>query len=86
MTMTITKRLARYETAQETIGLLIADLAARMHKERNSDNSNQALIVQWKAEQSAFKAESDRLRFDDNHAIDRVINVYCPIVRALYAQ
>ncbi|MBU2708755.1 DUF2384 domain-containing protein [Zooshikella marina] len=77
------ERLARYETAQEILGLLIAMRAEWIHEEqKTTHNPNHTRIDQWIAESSQYRKELHNLRINDHNKIDFIINEYGPIVKA----
>lgn len=79
---TTTDKLARYEAAQGTLGMMIAMRSRWIRDEENKPCPDQNLIAKWKKEQNAFDTERDDLNFGDEVAIQRVFEVYSPIVRA----
>lgn len=82
MTLSTTEKLARYETAQETIGVLIAMRSKWIYEEEQKPEPNQGLIRQWESEQDTFHDELNDLLIDDDDKIERVLNEYAPIVKA----
>lgn len=84
--MNITERLARYETAQEALGMLIAARAELIYRERKKAVPDTAKIATWTAEQEKFAAKEDALRFDDTEDIERVITECGGEVREIYAK
>lgn len=82
---TTTERLARYETAQEVLGFLMAGYTNLIWNERAKDCPSVEKINAWEAEHAAyFKIESS-LRLDDEECIERVLSVYGPKAKAMYA-
>ena len=86
MTMTTTERLARFETAQETIGFLMALRTTWISDERAQPAPDLAKIARWSAERDRYWDEQDALSYDDQAAIERVIKDYGPLVRAAVEQ
>jgi ribulose kinase len=81
---TTTQNLARYETAQEAIGKLIAHLSALAYKEERLPTPNAVKLAQWRVEQSQLMEEDAQLFFGDTQNIERVIAVYGPRCKAIY--
>lgn len=79
--MTTTERLARFETAQETIGFLMALRSTWIADERAKRSPDLAKIAHWSAERDRYWDEQDALSYDDQAAIERVIINYGPLVR-----
>jgi len=82
--MTTTELLARYETAQHTIGMMIATRSEWIAIERKKDKPDRTKIDKWLEDQGRFTAEQHELLMTDEANIDRVIAEYGPIVRAQY--
>jgi hypothetical protein len=78
----MTEALARYETAQETLGMLAAMRTRWIYEEEQKDTPDVGKIAQWKKEQAYFSDEDDALLFTDSGEIERVITVYGPMVKA----
>jgi hypothetical protein len=78
------ERLNRYEIAQETIGFMMAMRTSAIHKEAQKATPDAAKIVQWNQEFDRLDNELYGLRLDDHAAIQRVLDEYCPIVKADY--
>jgi len=83
---TTTDRLARFETAQEMIGLLIAARARALSDERGKSSPNGSAIAALLVEIDRFDDERDALRLDGFAEIERVIREYGPTVKAAYAR
>jgi len=81
----MTDQLARYETAQEIFGKLIALRTYWVFLESSKQSPNFAHIQQWENEQAAFMAEDAQLFLSDSAEIDRVISAYGPEAKASYA-
>ena len=86
MTMTTTERLARFETAQETIGFLMALRTTWISDEKAKPAPDLASIARWSAERDRYWDEQDALSYDDVAGIERVIKDYGPLVRAAVEQ
>ena len=86
MKMTTTERLVRFETAQETIGFLMALRTTWISDERAQPSPDLAKIARWSAERDRYWDEQDALSYDDQAAIERVIKDYGPLVRAAVEQ
>lgn len=80
------ERLARYETAQFAIGMMVALRASWIAKEREQPNPDQAAVDLWVEEQGQLSEEGLALMLDDLEGIERVINEYGPVVRAAPAE
>lgn len=82
---TTTERLARYETAQEVLGFLMAGYTNLIWNERAKPNSSADKIRDWEAEKTAYFNIESSLRLDDDECIERVLSVYGPKARAMFA-
>lgn len=82
--MTTTEKLARYETAEEILGKLIAHCSAKIHQEEKQPSPGAAKLAQWRGEQAQLMNEDARLFFGDCQNIERVIAVHGPICKAIY--
>ena len=80
--MTMTERLANFETAQETLGMMIAMRSKWIFDEKQKPFPDQNLIEKWENESFEFGIEDDVLSLYDEDGIERVISTYGPIVRA----
>lgn len=85
MQLTTTERLARYETAQEVIGMMIALCSAWIEEESAKVQPDRDLMATWETERSQLTGQRHELVLDDDAAIDRVLAEYGPIVKAAYA-
>lgn len=83
--MTTTEILARYETAQETLGMLVAIRSRWIHEEEQRPVPDTAKIALWEKEQAQFTDEDDALLMTDDAGIERIITVYGPVVKAGFA-
>ena len=86
MKMTTTERLVRFETAQETIGFLMALRTTWISDERARPVPDLAKIARWSAERDRYWDEQEALSYDDETGIERVIQDYAPLVRAAIQQ
>ncbi|MCY1271661.1 hypothetical protein D9M70_202250 [compost metagenome] len=82
--MTTTERLARFETAQEILGFLMAACAEWIYIESKKAQPDASKIAQWEAERTAFFDIEDGLRLDDQDSIERVITTYGPVARRIF--
>ncbi|MDR1274879.1 MAG: hypothetical protein LBL72_00580 [Candidatus Accumulibacter sp.] len=82
--MTMGERLTRYEIAQETIGFMMAIRTDLIYKEKDKTTPDAEKIAQWEAEFKQFADELHYLHLDDEIEIQRVLDEYCPIVKADY--
>lgn len=83
--LTTTERLARYETAQEIIGMMIALQSAWIAAELSKAVPDGTKVAAWETERSRLTGERQMLGMDDDAGIDRVLREYGPIVKATYA-
>jgi hypothetical protein len=81
---TTTKLLARYETAQHIIGMMIGTRSAWISIEREKEKPDETKIEEWLGDQGRFTAEQHDLLITDDAKIDRAIAEYGTIVRAEY--
>ena len=79
-----TLRLAEFETAKETLGMLLAARSRWIFEEEAKPHPNAARIGQWTRESEELFHRERALRFDDTEAIDEVIRHDGPQVRALH--
>ena len=86
MTMTTTERLVRFETAQETIGFLMVLRTTWISDERAQPSPDLAKIARWSAERDRYWDEQEALSYDDETGIERVIQDYGSLVRAVAQQ
>ena len=84
--MTTTEKLARFETAQDTIGMMVAFRSAWIHKERQKAKPDVNKIALWQAEKNQYSDEEYGLLFDDTKNIERIIDTYAPIVKADFSK
>jgi len=82
--MTTTERLARYETAQETLGMMIAAISRKIRDEKLKEHPDKNLINTWKVDQNNLADKEDALLFSDIDGIELVLNTYSPIVKASF--
>jgi len=81
-----TLRLAEFETAKETLGMLLAARSRWIFEEEAKPHPNAARIGQWTRESEELFHRERAPRFDDTEAIDEVIRQYGPQVRALHEE
>lgn len=82
--LTMRERLNRYELAQETIGFMMAACSADIFEEEKKAASDAMKIAHWQHEFNRLAAEQDDLRLNDDAAIQHVLDVYCPRVKARF--
>jgi hypothetical protein len=82
--MSYQERLNRFEIAQETIGFMMAMRTAAIYDEKKKTEPDTAKIAQWEQEFNQYRDEQHNLRLKDDAAIQRVLDEYCPIVKADY--
>lgn len=80
-----TERLATFETAQETLGMLISMRSGWIADEEAKPEPDLTSIAEWSGERDAFVDQEFSLRFTDTESIARVLKTYGPIVRAHFA-
>lgn len=80
--MSIANRLILYETAQETIGLMLALLTEEIQSEERKDAPDPAKLERLNADSERLDDELYSLRLTDAAAIQRVLNEYGPILKA----
>lgn len=80
--LTMRERLNRYEIAQKTIGFMMATRSAAIHEAETATVPDVQRIATLERELCDLGWEQDDLRLDDDAAIQRVIDVYGPIVKA----
>ena len=78
------ERLNLYEIAQETIGFMMAMRTEAIHDEKKKAQPDAAKIAQWNHEFDQLDNELYGLSLNDDAAIQRVLDEYCPIVKADY--
>ena len=76
--LTYQDRLNLYETAQETIGFMMAMRTEAIYDEKKEATPDTSKIQQWEAEFKRLADEQDGLRLADAAAIQRVLNEYGP--------
>jgi len=81
-TLTIQGRLNRYEIAQETIGFMMAMRSGAIECEKEKEQPDWNKIAQWDAEFDKFADELHGLRLSDDASVQRVLDEYCPLVKA----
>jgi hypothetical protein len=84
--MTTTKSLARYETALETLSLLIASYTAEIHKQGQTLPVGSQVLIALQAEKKRLRGIKSTLSLDDSVGIEQAISTYAPQVRAMYAK
>jgi len=80
-----TERLAAFETAQETLGMLISMRSSWIAAEEDKPEPDRTRIAEWAGERDAFVDQELSLRFTDTEGIAHVLKTYGPIVRAHFA-
>ncbi|GHU14439.1 hypothetical protein FACS189441_4080 [Betaproteobacteria bacterium] len=79
---TAMQKLARYETAQEALGLMVAMRSSWIARERDKPNPDTVKIEQWRSEQYEYGFAEEDLSLDDEAEIERVLATYSPLIRA----
>lgn len=84
MNITCQERLNLYEIAQETIGFMMAMRTEAIYDEKKKAVPDSAKIAQWNQEFDQLDNALYSLRLDDVASIQRMLDEYCPIVKADY--
>ena len=84
--LTYQERLNRFEIAQETIGFMMAMRTRSIDQEQKQAAPDTAVIDSLRAEFKKLADELYYLRLKDDATIQRVLDEYCPIVKAAYEQ
>ncbi|BEU98777.1 hypothetical protein ACDW_44830 (plasmid) [Acidovorax sp. DW039] len=84
--LTYQERLNRFEIAQETIGFMMAMHTRSIDQEQKKAAPDTAVIDSLRAEFKKLADELYYLRLKDDATIQRVLDEYCPIVKAAYEQ
>jgi len=82
--LTVQDRLNRYEIAQETLGFMMAMRTEAIHDEKQKNMPDASKIAKWREEVNQLDNELYALRLNDEEAIQRVLDNYCPVVKAEY--
>lgn len=80
--MSSTDLLARFETAQETLGMLVAMRTSLVFAEKRKARPDVNKIAQWESEITKYNDEDLSLRFSDTAEIERILTSYGPMVKA----
>lgn len=83
--MTTTEKLARFETAQHIIGMMVAMRSEWIDQEEQKALPDWKQIEQWEREQSEFADQDNALRFDDHDSIELVIESFGPVVKEQFS-
>lgn len=83
--MTTTEKLARFETAQHIIGMMVAMRSRWISDEEKKLQPNRTQIAQWEQEQSKLDDQDNALLFDDSDGIEWVIASYGPVVKEQFS-
>ena len=78
------QQLARYETAQHILGVLIAGCSKVLDQQRQQPVPEGAIIEQCESEIGKYIEEEVQLFFREAVNIERIITTYGPRVRALF--
>jgi hypothetical protein len=76
------EQLARYESAQETLGLMVAMRSGWIADEEKKANPDHEQIERWYAEMRKYGFAEEDLDIHDEAEIERVLATYNPIIRA----
>lgn len=82
---TETMKIARLETATETMMAYIGYLNTQIFNEEKLTNPNQAKIEALEEQIQVVQSERNAIRPGNEKLIARAIYVYAPIMKALYA-
>ncbi|GHU14435.1 hypothetical protein FACS189441_4070 [Betaproteobacteria bacterium] len=80
------EQLARFENAQETLGMMVAIRTNWITQERRRDNPDNEKIACWQSERQEYEVMEDALRLDNEAEINRVLTTYNPQVRSAFEQ
>jgi hypothetical protein len=80
--MSTTEQLARFETAQETLGMLVAIRTSLVYSEKRKAKPDVNKITIWESEIAKYNDEDLSLRFSDTTEIERILTSYGPMVKA----
>lgn len=80
--MSTTEQLARFETAQETLGMLVAIRTSLVYSEKRKAKPDANKITIWESEITKYNDEDLSLRFSDTTEIERILTSYGPMVKA----
>ncbi|MDR3053971.1 MAG: hypothetical protein LBU53_00995 [Zoogloeaceae bacterium] len=80
------EQLARFENAQETLGMMIAIRTGWITGERRKENPDLSKITHWQSERQKYEIMEDALRPSNEVEIKRVLAEYNPQVRAAFEQ
>jgi len=82
MTFHMQERLNLFEIAQETIGFMMAMRTEAIYEEKKKEYPNAEKIDKWNKEFYQLDTELHGLRVNDDAEIKRVLDEYCPLVKA----
>jgi len=82
MTFNMQERLNLFEIAQETIGFMMAMRTEAIYEEKKKESPNIEKIDRWNKEFYQLDTELYGLRINDDAEIKRVLDEYCPLVKA----
>lgn len=82
---TETMKIARLETATETLMAYVGYLSTQIFYEEKTSSPNQAKIQAIREEKEAVLRERKAMRPDNESLIARAIYVYAPIMKALHS-
>jgi len=82
MTFDMQERLNLFEIAQETIGFMMAMRMEAIYEEKKKGYPDVEKIEKWESEFSKYRNEQHELSIDDDASIQKVLDEYCPIVKA----
>ena len=76
------ERWDRHEDAQHAIGSMIAMCSHMSGIEERAESPDPVLLAKIDRERGEFARERLGLRFEDDLAVQRVLDVYCPVIKA----
>ena len=76
------ERSERWEIATSAIGNMISMCSHMSGIEEKSTHPDPVLLAKIDRERGAFAREQLDLRFEDDLAVQRVLDVYCPVIKA----
>ena len=84
--VSMTERLALYETAIEILGMMVAMRSEWIDTERQKNIPDKSLIKKWENEQKEFFLQDRNLLLHDSEKIEEIIAMYAPIIRREFAK
>ena len=83
--MNTTEYLARYETAQNILSVLIAVNCETIYQQQQKQSPDSVVIALCESQNSQYLDEDEKLYFRDDVNIERIIKTYGPKAKGLFA-